>query len=108
MDSYFTDGEDPNYALALLRKNSCFHGVDKQGRPIYIERFCREDIVNLFETLDHDLLIRFFVANCELSKRLLYPVCSLVKGSRVETTQIIMDLSGMEAKFFNNTTKNFI
>jgi hypothetical protein len=86
LDNYFQEGEDPNYELALFRKNTCFHGVDKAGRPVYIERLCNEDVVGMVESMETDRVLKFFIKNCELSNRLLFPVCSLMAGKRIETT----------------------
>lgn len=86
LDNYFQEGEDPNNELALFRKNTCFHGVDKAGRPVYIERLCNEEVVAMVETGEADRIMKFFISNCELSNRLLFPVCSLMAGKRIETT----------------------
>ena len=38
-----------------------YHGIDLQGRPVYIEKIGMLNIPGLFEVTDHDRMLRHFI-----------------------------------------------
>jgi hypothetical protein len=71
-----------------------YHGVDKIGRPVYIERIGLLDVPALFQITTEERMIRHFIQEYEISMKLRYPACSAEYGSRITQGLTIMDMTG--------------
>jgi len=58
-----------------------YHGVDRIGRPIYIERIGILNVPKLFEITTEERMIRHNTQEYEILMKLRYPACSEVKGA---------------------------
>ncbi|EJD35458.1 hypothetical protein AURDEDRAFT_117386 [Auricularia subglabra TFB-10046 SS5] len=72
-----------------------YHKMDKEGRPIYIERLGLLDVNALYKITTQDRLLRRLVWEYErfIDERL--PACSKAVGHPVETSCTILDLKGV-------------
>ncbi|KAF8554975.1 hypothetical protein OG21DRAFT_1496625 [Imleria badia] len=77
-----------------------YHKMDKDGRPVYIQRLGKIDINALNAITTQDRQLRRFVLEYEkfLTERL--PACSKAVGHPVETSCTIMDLAGVSVTSF--------
>ncbi|KZT33274.1 hypothetical protein SISSUDRAFT_1011154 [Sistotremastrum suecicum HHB10207 ss-3] len=77
-----------------------YHKMDKDGRPIYIERLGQLNVNELWKITTQDRLIKRLVLEYEkfLTERL--PACSRAVGHPVETSCTILDLKGVGIKQF--------
>lgn len=71
-----------------------YHGTDKLGRPIYIERFGILSVPKLFEVTTEERIVRHYVQEYEILMKLRFPACSAVKGETVVQGLTIMDMTG--------------
>jgi len=71
-----------------------YHGVDKQGRPVYIERFGILDVTKLFQITTEERMVKHYIQEYEILMNLRYPACSAAAGRRVEQGFTIIDLTG--------------
>lgn len=79
--------------LSILKKNvpRCYHGVDKEGRPIYIERY--SDLVpEELNQIPQDKMMEFFIVDLEKHINFRLPACTLAKGQTVHHGLYILDL----------------
>ena len=60
-----------------------YHGVDKQGRPIYIEVLGTLDVKKLFEVTTEARVLKNYAHSYELLMNLRYPACSELAGRRI-------------------------
>lgn len=60
-----------------------YHGIDKLGRPVYIERFGVLDVTRLFQATTEQRIIRHYIQEYEILMKLKFPACSAIKGERV-------------------------
>ncbi|KAH7888185.1 CRAL-TRIO domain-containing protein [Phlebopus sp. FC_14] len=79
-----------------------YHNMDKDGRPIYIERLGKLNIDALYKVTSQERQLKRFVLEYEkfLSERL--PACSKAVGYPVETSCTILDLEGVSLTNFYN------
>jgi len=77
-----------------------YHKVDKDGRPIYIERLGKLDIKALYAATTQDRILRRLVLEYErfIIERL--PACSRAAGHPVETSCTILDLQNVSLSNF--------
>jgi len=79
-----------------------YHGIDKQGRPIYIEVLGGLDIKKLFAVTTEERVLKNYALSYELLMNLRYPACSELAGRRIQQGLTIMDLTGMWMGSFNS------
>lgn len=78
-----------------------YHGTDKQGRPIYIERVGTLDVAKLFTIAPEERMIRHYVYEYEKLMKLRFPACTAVKGEKVLQGLTVMDLTGGSMSLMN-------
>lgn len=78
-----------------------YHGVDRIGRPIYIERIGLLNVPKLFEVTTEARMIRHSQQEYEILMKLRYPACSEVFGKVIRNGVSIMDLTGGSMSMMN-------
>lgn len=84
-----------------------YHCVDKQGRPVYIERYSKLNADLLFKISTMDRVSKYWVQGYE---HLLYdrlPACCK-DGAQVAQTCVILDLSGVRLSMFDSRAREFL
>lgn len=71
-----------------------YHGVDRHGRPMYIDRFGQLDMPGLLREVSETDIIEHFVRETEAVQTFFLPCCTLHADRVVETTLNVMDLKG--------------
>lgn len=71
-----------------------YHGTDKKGRPIYIERIGILDVPKLFTLTTEERMVRHYHQEYEILMKLRFPACSEVAGKKILQGLTIMDLTG--------------
>lgn len=71
-----------------------YHGLDKIGRPIYIERMGTIDTDKLFKIITLQKLEQYMQYLREDQMKFRFPICSELAGRRIQSVVAIQDLSG--------------
>lgn len=87
-----------------------FHGVDRSGRPVYIERVGMVDLNALLQATSIDRFVKYHVSEQEKTLNLRYPACSIVAKRHIASTTSILDVKGVVSisSLLNSSTILFI
>jgi len=75
--------EFPEYNDILEVYPHFYFGVDKLGRPIYIERLSNSDFGKLMKVIPEKRYIKYFTKSMEIQMNKIFPACSHHKGELV-------------------------
>lgn len=79
-----------------------YHGVDRYGRPLYIERIGSVDLTKLLQVTTVDRYVKYHVQEQEKTLNLRYPACSLAAERRIASTTTIVDVKGVVSSDFSS------
>ncbi|CAN0908501.1 Phosphatidylinositol/phosphatidylcholine transfer protein SFH11, partial [Linum grandiflorum] len=82
-----------------------YHGVDRVGRPVYIERLGMVDTNGLLEATTLDRLVKYHISEQEKTMNLRYPACSIVAKTHIASTTSILDVKGVGMSSFSKPAR---
>lgn len=72
-----------------------FHGVDKYGRPVYIERIGLVDLNALMQVTTVERFVKYHVSEQEKTSNVRFPACSFAAKRHIASTTSILDVKGV-------------
>ncbi|KAK6935184.1 CRAL-TRIO lipid binding domain, partial [Dillenia turbinata] len=72
-----------------------FHGVDRYGRPVYIERIGMINLDALMRVTSSDIFVKYHVLEQEKTTKTRYPACSIAAKRHVASTTSVIDVKGV-------------
>ncbi|KAK4408669.1 Phosphatidylinositol/phosphatidylcholine transfer protein SFH9 [Sesamum angolense] len=85
-----------------------YHGVDKGGRPVYIERLGKIESSKLMSVTTVDRFLKYHIQGFEKAFAEKFPACSIAAKRHIYSTTTILDVHGLNWMSFGKVAHDLV
>jgi hypothetical protein len=92
MSCFHQDFEFKELNEFVKYKPHCYHGVDKEGRPVYIVRPRKDYWKEPFITTTRERYLKYRIQECEKLFAIKFPACTIASKRLIDSATQIIDV----------------
>ncbi|KAM4070614.1 hypothetical protein ACB094_12G178300 [Castanea mollissima] len=108
VDSFLKDFVYDEYEEVRRWYPHGYHGVDKEGRPVYIERLGKIELNKLMNATSVDRFLKYHVQGFEKVFSEKFPACSIAAKRHIDSTTTVLDVQGLNWVSFGKVAHDLV